>query len=103
MLTRQFPPPGNPPADNLFNSGVYVRGALTLHALRLRVGDQLFFDILRTYHDRFRYSTATTADFVDVAEELSGQELNDFFDAWLYEVQVPDIPEMGLKAIDLGF
>jgi hypothetical protein len=31
-----------------------------------------------------------------VAEEVSGQDLGTFFDAWLYEEQMPDIPELGL-------
>ncbi len=90
--------PGNPPADNLYNVSVYERGALTLHALRLEVGDETFFDIMRTYHDRYRYGNASTADFMAVAEEISGQELGQFFDAWLYEEAMPDIPEMGLSA-----
>ena len=89
-------PPGSPPPDNLFNVSVYQRGALTLHALRLRVGDAAFFSILRAYTDRYRYSNATTADFIAVAEEVSGQELDAFFNAWLYDEAIPPIPEMGL-------
>jgi aminopeptidase N len=101
-LAQLFPPPGDPPSDNLFNSGVYDRGALTLHALRQRVGDQVFFEILRTYHDRFRHAAASTADFVGVAEQVSGQDLEEFFHGWLFEQALPDIPEMGLLAPDLG-
>jgi len=92
----EITPPGSPPADNLFNDGVYERGALTLHALRLRVGDEAFFTILRTYAERFRYGNASTDDFIAVAEEISGKELGDFFDSWLYDEQMPAIPEMGL-------
>lgn len=92
-----YVPPGSPPQRDLFNQGVYQRGALTLHALRLEVGDEAFFQILRTYYDRYKYSNATTADFVAAAEEVSGQELDEFFDAWLYDPMMPDIPEMGLS------
>jgi aminopeptidase N len=101
-LARRFPPPGAPPFDDLFNASVYLRGGLTLHALRLRVGDDAFFDILRTYHERHRHGNATTADFVAVAEEISGQSLNEFFEGWLYEQALPDIPELGLSAPDLS-
>ncbi len=101
-LAEELPPPGAVSPRALFSRSVYVRGALTLHALRLRVGDAVFFDILRAYHQRYRYGNASTADFVGVAEELSGQELDAFFQGWLYELEVPDIPEMGLQAIDLG-
>jgi aminopeptidase N len=92
------PPPGNPPPDNLFNSGVYGRGALTLAALRLRVGDDLFFRIMRAYAERFRYGNATTAGFIAVAQQVSGRDLKTFFDEWLYRRPLPAIPELGLRA-----
>lgn len=92
-----YVPPGDPPQDDMFNRSVYVRGALLLHALRLRIGDDTFFTLLRTYHDRFAYGNATTADFIALAEELSGEALGDFFDTWLYDPVIPDIPEMGLS------
>ena len=93
---------GDPGASNLFAYDIYYRGALTLHALRLKVGDGIFFDILKTYADRFVHSNATTADFIAVAEELSGQQLDAFFDAWLNQTDLPDIPEMGLSAEDFS-
>ena len=93
-----YPPPGDPPADNLFNGGVYVRGGLTLHALRLEVGDEIFFDILKTYVERYKYGNATTDDFIAVAEEVSGKELSEFFDGWLFNEKMPPIPELGLGA-----
>jgi histone H3/H4 len=91
-----YPPPGDPTPEGMFSRGVYNRGALTLHALRLAVGNETFFDILRTYANRFMHSNASTADFIAVAEEVSGQELDDFFDAWLYENEIADMPELDL-------
>lgn len=85
--------PGKPSENDLFNGGVYVRGAMTLHALRLTVGDEAFFEILQTYYDRFKYGNATTQDFVAVAEEISGQNLGELFDAWLYAPETPELPE----------
>jgi aminopeptidase N len=94
---RAPPPPGTPPRDDLFNDGVYRRGGLTLHALRLRVGDEAFFNILRAYADRYRYGNASTADFIAVAEEVGRQPLAPLFDGWLYAKQMPELPELGLK------
>ena len=91
-------PPGEPPADRLFNAGVYYWGALGLHALRLEVGDETFFEILKTYHERFADRNARTADFIDVAEEVSGKELSAFFDSWLYSEELAPIPALGLEA-----
>lgn len=82
-----------PSGRNLFNIAVYYRGALTLHALRLEVGDDVFFDILRTYHERFKYGNALTEDFIAVAEEVSGQSLGELFDMWLYQEAMPPFPD----------
>lgn len=92
--------PGHPGPSDLFNFGVYYRGALALHALRERVGDEAFFGILQSYYARFRDSNAQTADFVAIAEDVSGEPLQDFFASWLYAEAMPDIPEMGLYLAD---
>jgi aminopeptidase N len=91
-------PPGEPTADRLFNLGVYYWGALCLHALRLEVGDEAFFEILKTYHERYKDGNARTTDFVAVAEEVSGKELSAFFESWLYSDDLAPIPALGLEA-----
>ena len=91
-----YPAPGNPPADDLFNGGVYVRGGLTLHALRVEVGDEAFFKIMQTYFERYKGGNATTDDFIAAAGEVSGKDLKAFFDGWLYTRELPSIPSMGL-------
>ena len=88
-----FIPPGEPTPNQLFNGGVYFRGALTLHALRLEVGDEAFFEILRTYHEQYKGSNATTEGFIAVAEKVSGKDLQELFDNWLYDEEIPPIPE----------
>jgi aminopeptidase N len=89
-------PPGDPLFNDLFNWNVYNRGALTLHALRLKVGDEVFFSILQTWYERHRDGNVRTADFVALASERSGDDLTGFFDAWLYAEAVPPLPEMSL-------
>jgi aminopeptidase N len=97
VVGGSYPPPGNPPANDLFNyESVYVRGGLTLHALRLEVGDEAFFQILKKYFERYKDGNATTDDFIAVAEEVSGKELTGFFDGWLYGEKIPPIPALGL-------
>lgn len=96
-LAGRYVPPGSPVPRQLFNGGVYQRGAWTLHALRLRVGDETFFNLLRAYYERYQYANATTADFIYTAELVSGQDLTELFNAWLYAERIPDVPEMGLK------
>jgi aminopeptidase N len=78
------PAPGDPGADNLFASSVYIKGAMTLQALRAKIGDRAFFTLLRTWYAANRDSTAGTADFVRLAERVSGQRLAGFFQTWIY-------------------
>jgi aminopeptidase N len=87
-----LPPPGDPGPDQLFAGSVYERGALTVHALRLTVGDEDFFEILRTWTAEYADASATTDDFIAVAEEVSGQDLDALFQTWLYEEELPDLP-----------
>jgi aminopeptidase N len=96
MAAERFPAPADPSPEGMFGPSVYVRGAWTLHALRLQVGDEAFFQILRAYHDRFKYGNASTADFIAVAQDVSGQDLEDLFNAWLFADQVPPMPKAQL-------
>ncbi len=90
-------PPGDPGVDDLFGVSVYRRGALTLHALRLTVGDDVFFDILREWEARYRHGNARTEDFIALAEEKAPSsmkaELDGLFEVWLYGDGLPELPE----------
>jgi aminopeptidase N len=86
------PPPGDPGPNSIFAPSVYERGAVTLHALRLTVGDEVFFETLRTYTSEFADGNATTDDFIEVAERVSGDELSALFDEWLFQEPVPELP-----------
>jgi aminopeptidase N len=87
------PRTGDPgPVDAFSPTIVYERGALTLHALRLTVGDEAFFTILRTWTARFHNGNATTEDFIALAEEISGEQLDDFFKSWLFSPALPTLP-----------
>jgi aminopeptidase N len=98
-VVRRFGAPGNPPADDLFNGSVYIRGALVLHALRLALGDDVFFDVLQAYYAQYLHQSVTTADFIAVAEAVSGKDLAAFFDAWLHDPFLPPIKAMALEPV----
>lgn len=80
----------------MFDDRVYKRGALTLHALRRTVGDEAFFDLLRTWVATHSGGNVTTADFVSMAVERTGSDdvdLTDLFVTWLHQAPLPDLPE----------
>ncbi|MEU9501236.1 M1 family metallopeptidase [Streptomyces sp. NPDC048196] len=79
----------DPQRDTMFSGAVYTRGAMTLQALRERIGDTAFFKLLPAWTAAHRYGNAETAQFVALAEKVSGQKLGDFFDTWLYTESKP--------------
>jgi aminopeptidase N len=86
-------------AESIYGRDVYYKGAMVLHTLRYVIGE----DALRTLLRRFVYPTekaaettggsqcrhVTTADFVQMAEAVSGQQLDGFFMAYLYQSELP--------------
>jgi len=75
----------------LFLSGIYDRGAATLHALRIKIGDDAFYAGAREWLERFDDATGTTEDFESVYEEVSGQDLGSFFDVWVRTPTKPTV------------
>jgi aminopeptidase N len=84
------PPPGDPGTPVLlFNGTIYYRGAMTLEALRQKVGDAMFKRIMRDWAQQYRFGNVTTPEFIALAERESGQDLGHFFDVWLYQPGKP--------------
>lgn len=73
----------DPGASKVFDSAIYNRGAMTLQALRNKVGDDVFWRIIRTWIGEQQGGNGTTEEFEDVAGRVSGQDLTAFFTAWL--------------------
>ncbi len=69
----------------------YTKGAVVLHMLRNIVGDESFFNILKTYiaDSDLAYGVATTEDFQKVCEEVTGTDLDYFFREWIYGENYP--------------
>ena len=93
LWTPDYGPPGKPKPEAPFDAAVYIRGAMTLHALRVEIGDEAFFGTLREYVSRHAGGNVSTTDFVEVAEDISGSDLDALFDAWLYGETAPPLPE----------
>lgn len=81
---------GDPGPDDLFDGAVYVRGAMTLQALRTQIGDEAFGALLPAWHARKEGGNGSIVQFIALAEKVSGQELDDFFDTWLYSGEKPE-------------
>jgi len=77
---------------NIFDKVVYHKGAWLLHMLRHVVGDSAFFTILKQYlaDPRWAYGSVRTDNFRSVCEQVSGKNLEKFFDQWLYYPYFPE-------------
>jgi aminopeptidase N len=79
----------DPGPRDMFDDRVYKRGALTLHALRERLGDEKFFALLKDWTTRHRHGTVVTDDFTGLAANYADESLRPLWDAWLYSTEVP--------------
>jgi aminopeptidase N len=79
------PPSGHPGSpEHLFGPSVYIRGAMALEALRLKIGTRPMLRVLHDWAVSHRYGSADIEEFTALAEEISGQSLGPFFQRWLY-------------------
>lgn len=82
-------PPSEISPDNIsriFNGRLsYRKGAAIIHVLRHEINDDaLFFDVLQNFQSLYADSTATGEDFKSVAEDITGMDLQQFFNQWYY-------------------
>lgn len=81
-----FPGPIYAP-EEIFSSGVYIKGAWVLRMLRHEMGDELFFKFLKEYYNRNKFSNADTKGLVELVNEISGRNFDEFFDQWIFSGQ----------------
>ncbi|GAA2467539.1 M1 family metallopeptidase [Terrabacter carboxydivorans] len=94
---------GDPGPDLMFDDRVYKRGALTLHALRLEVGDTAFFGLLRDWTATHRHGSVSTDDLVDLVDvhvrrshprsraraDAAAARARDLLEQWLWGTDLP--------------
>jgi aminopeptidase N len=87
--------PEDPPVDSPasvfstwgpYHATVYTRGALFLDELRGALGDEGFLALLKRYQQTYRYQIGSTGDFLDLAEEIAGRDLDALFTTW-FEIE----------------
>jgi aminopeptidase N len=84
------PPSGHPgQAKNLFAVSTYVRGAMTLQALRDKIGTQDLLRVMKTWARQHRYGHGDIEDFIALANKISGEHLRGFFHRWLFQPGKP--------------
>ncbi|GAB5553461.1 MAG: M1 family metallopeptidase [Saprospiraceae bacterium] len=77
--------------NQVLSTNTYQKASWVLHMLRQKVGTEIFWEGVRAYYQKYQLSNALTADFKNVMEQVSGQELDDFFQQWIFTPGVPKV------------
>ncbi|BDH59320.1 M1 family metallopeptidase [Tsukamurella sp. PLM1] len=83
---------GDPGPELMFDDRVYKRGALTVHAVRVALGDPAFFSMLHEWTAEYAHQSVSTEDFVTLVAKYSPEPLRELWRAWLYETDLPPLP-----------
>ena len=87
------PPAGMTDPADLYGFQTYARSAQMWEALRLSIGNTAYFTFVGEWQERFGGGSNGRADFVGLAEEISGKDLDDFFRDWLLDPDKPAWPQ----------
>lgn len=85
IVTPNYEKAENMVRDNFINS----RGPLVLNMLRKQVGEERWWNIIRTYVRRNAGKTVTTQNFQEVVNEVTGESYDWFFNQWVYTIGHP--------------
>lgn len=103
VMNRTYAPEFPPLASNRYNNpdevftranNVYSKGAVVLHLLRMKLGDEVFRRGVREYVERYKFKEVETDDFRRVMEDVSGLSLERFFDQW---TRRPGTPRLSIS------
>lgn len=82
----------DPGPELMFDDRVYKRGALLLHALRLTLGDDCFFEVLRGWAQTHAHSTINTDALVEFVNAQATIDVSALFEDWLNREALPPLP-----------
>lgn len=77
--------------EDMFDAFSYNKGGQILHMLRKYVGDDAFFASLKVYLEKNKFKTAEAHDLRLAFEEVTGEDLNWFFNQWYYAKGHPEL------------
>ncbi|MCP4884729.1 MAG: M1 family metallopeptidase, partial [Flavobacteriales bacterium] len=75
----------------VLNRNSYQKGGWLLSMLRHRLGDEVFWQGIRMYYKTYKDGNTMSEDFQTVMEQVSGQDLEEFFEQWLYVKGYPEL------------
>lgn len=77
--------------DSIFNAVPYQKGGAVIHTLREQIGDVAFWKAINIYLNRHKFGNVETPDLQKAMEETSNQDLDWFFNQWVYGIEFPKL------------
>lgn len=77
--------------DEQFDARAYPKGAWVVHMIRRRLGDALFWQVIKAYVERFSHKSVDTEDLRKTIEEITGRSFERFFLDWTGRAGSPDV------------
>jgi aminopeptidase N len=84
-------PDGFNDPDDLITSVTYVKAPEFVSMIEILIGKETFARALNVYYSGYKHSNASSWDWIEVMEEVSGQELKEMARTWLKQTQFPVI------------
>lgn len=81
---------GAPTVESMFGFESYDGGSAVVHALRLKIGDDAFFELLAVWIEANAGTSRSSDAFIALAQDVAGADLGEFFDTWLYATGLPE-------------
>ena len=75
----------------VLSTNTYQKAGWVLNMLRHKLGDDIFWKGIREYYAKYQNTNVMTSDFQKVMEKASGENLNDFFEQWIFTKGYPEI------------
>jgi aminopeptidase N len=79
------------PLAALGSNNIYPKGALVLRMLQHLLGPERFWAAIHRYLTDHAYGTATTDDLRQAVLEATGENLDWFWDEWMYQAGYPEL------------
>jgi aminopeptidase N len=88
--------------QEMLNTNAYQKGAWILHMLREKVGKELFWKAIASYFEAYKFSNATSKDFIYIFEKVTDTDLTQFYEEWICQSGHPII-SYSMEEVDKKF
>ncbi|MBT8399813.1 MAG: M1 family metallopeptidase [Rhodothermia bacterium] len=77
-------------SSGVYGRTAYYKSAVVLSTLENLIGSDEMLRVMQTYYDRWKFDHPTTRDFIEIVEEIAGEDMTWFFDQFVYGSAVVD-------------